>query len=429
MKSYRPRNAATELERVFPDRIRVSVFGVAIFALAVIGYLWTVWPKDLWWLIDAEVYRAGAERVTASLPLYDHSVYDGLQFTYSPFAALCFVPLTFFSMDSLRFLVTCVNLAAPLVVAWMAWGFLGYRPNHGRLAMTFLVGGFALWLEPVQTTVVLGQVNLLLLILIMMDCAPHGSYRMRGAGVGIAAAIKLTPCIFVFYFVVTRQFKAALVSVLTILSTIAIGFFVIPRDSAEYWGGVFLNSHRIGAATNVGNQSIAGLLSRQMHVPNPPTLLWVTLSGLTVIIALTFAALAHWCGEELLAISVVGIAGCLASPLSWSHHWVWAILLLVIGVHHVHGHRPWAAFSVAAFVMLFFSWIVGKSKLPDRTPPMGIIQRTSQAEWSTLVCNNLYVWIAVIVYAATFWYLSRIAAKGFQSDPPVGNRNGECLAQ
>jgi alpha-1,2-mannosyltransferase len=408
-------------DREFPDRLWLSVLGIAAFATAVGAHIWTIhrWPKDLWWLVDMQVYRAGGQAVRDGVPLYDHGVYGPMQFTYTPFAALGFTPLTLVSMESLRFAVTAVNLVSLLVVVWMCWGYLGYRANHGRLAMTFLVGGFALWLEPVRSTVLFGQINLLLLILVMADFGRRDLRGMRGICVGIAAAVKLTPLLFVVYFVVTRRFRAAAVSLVTLLVTVIIGFVIIPRDSAKYWGGAFFDAKRAGDLSLHGNQSITGLLARELHADKAPTPLWLGLSGLAVIVGLALAAWAHRYGEELLAITIVGITACLISPVSWTHHWVWAVPLLVIGVHFARTWRPWVLAALGAYWLLFFPWVMGKPLRADAPPPMGITVSTARSGWRLLVYSSLYVWIAVALFAATAWYLSQQYGWRSRADRPV----------
>lgn len=401
-------------EREFPNRLWLSFLGLAVFAAAVTCHIWTIllWTRDVWWLVDAETYRAGGEAAVSGAPLYEHGVYGPLLFTYTPFAAVVFVPLTVFSMDAVRLLVTAGNLAALLAAMWMCWGYLGYRASHGRLAMTLLAGGFAFWLEPVRTTVLLGQINLLLMALVLADFTPHSKRWPRGLGVGLAAAIKLTPLIFVAYLLVTRQLKAAAVALATFAATALVGFAVLPRDSAKYWGGAFIESSRVGNADSTGNQSIAGLLARTAHAHTAPTLPWIALSGLVTVAGLLLARWAHRQGEELLAVTIVGITGLLVSPMSWTHHWVWTVPLLVIGVHLALTRRRWMWAVVAAYWLLMFPWIVGEARSPHAAPPDGITQVSEHHHpLRMLVFDSLYVWIALVVFAAVAWHLAHVSGR------------------
>ena len=70
-------------------------------------------------------------------------------------------------------------------------------------------------LDPVWETLFLGQINLILLALILTDVwlVSRGSSRLAvGVGVGIAAAIKLTPAIFIVFFLLAGRTRAAFVA-------------------------------------------------------------------------------------------------------------------------------------------------------------------------------------------------------------------------
>ena len=100
----------------------------------------------------------------------------------------------------------------------------GYRPS--RIAVAGVVAA-AMALDPVWQTLFLGQINLILLALILTDIwlVSRGSSRLAvGIGVGIAAAIKLTPAIFIVFFLLARRTKAALVAAGTFIVCGLTGF-------------------------------------------------------------------------------------------------------------------------------------------------------------------------------------------------------------
>jgi alpha-1,2-mannosyltransferase len=135
----------------------------------------------------------------------------------------------------------------------------------------------------------------------------------------------------------------------------------MPRDSWKYWSGTFIDSKRVGAPDTVGNQSIRGALANfwQTDAPNP--LVWITLALLALALGMTAASLAHRAGHELLAVTLVGMTGTAVSPMSWGHHWVWMVPLLVIGVHLALqtrnvAARVLAAGGVIALLLTTFIW-------------------------------------------------------------------------
>jgi hypothetical protein len=107
--------------------------------------------------LDFRIYMWGGHAVTHDTRLYLDLAY-GHWFTYAPFAAVVFVPFA----------------ALPLAVARLLWD---------------LASVAALALDPVWQTLFLGQINLLLLALILTDVwrVARGLPR-AGFGVGVAAA-------------------------------------------------------------------------------------------------------------------------------------------------------------------------------------------------------------------------------------------------
>ena len=188
---------------------RLAVAGILAFAVILGSYLaymashpasWTLDPVDL------GVYRSGGLIVRhvrpfydphLSAPLYDCRGYQGLhlKFTYPPFAAVVFALVSFISWRALPDISVLVNIAALAAALWFTFGGLGYRRGLTRLGATLLTAAAVSWTEPVLRTIYLGQVNLVLMALIIWDvCQPDsrrsgGSRWWKGAGVGVAAGI------------------------------------------------------------------------------------------------------------------------------------------------------------------------------------------------------------------------------------------------
>ena len=183
----------------------------------------------------------------------------------------------------------------------------------------------AVWLGPVQQTLDLGQVNLVLMLLVLADLSLPDRARFKGIGLGLAAGFKLTPLIFVLYLLLTRRFRAAAVALSTFAATIAASLVLLPGPAREFWfGGLFLNSRRTGNNAYVGNQSLHGMLARLVGETAASQL---PRAALPVLAGLAGVLLAAWWsrrGQEAIGILTCALAGLLASPISWAHHWVWA---------------------------------------------------------------------------------------------------------
>jgi alpha-1,2-mannosyltransferase len=296
---------------------------------------------------DLVVYREGGLIVRhvsppyhghLASPLYDWTGQNGVQFTYPPFAAVLFAVASVLPWTVLRWAMTLASLAALGVSQWLTFGALGYRDRPAvRLAATFGLSGLALATEPVQQTLALGQVNLLLMLLIVADLLTGGAAgsaasdglagRTRwwhGIGIGIAAGVKLTPLIFIPYLVLIRRYRQAATATAVFAATVALGYAVLPRDSGTYWAdGLFARANRIVFLGTRGNQSLRGALTRMAGSATAGTVPWIAAGILVIVIGLVAAALLYRAGHPVPAMLACALTGLLVSPLSWDHHWVW----------------------------------------------------------------------------------------------------------
>jgi alpha-1,2-mannosyltransferase len=307
------------------------------FAAAVAGVLalyllrWSGVNAGNW--ADLEVYVRGAQAILTRAPLYVPQA-GVLPFTYTPFAAVAFTPLHLLSSTGARWVFTIGSLASYLVVV----GACGWRLRlPWRQVALVAMAGMAL--EPFVRTMLLGQVNLYLMAAVVVDCLVVKSSH-RGWLVGLAAGIKVVPGVFVVYFVLQRDWRSAVRSACVFMLTVACGAVVAPQDSLRYWtGGLFGISHWGPVAVVDGkNQSLIGQLARISHDPSPlmVTALVLSASGLALGIAAAHRQLRI--GDDVAALTAVAIGGLLASPLSWTHHWVWAVPAIMVLV----SRRQWA---------------------------------------------------------------------------------------
>ena len=191
--------------------------------------------------VDIDVYRMGGQHVL--LPdLYSVQFGNsGLFFTYTPFAALVFalfgLNLGIWSLQCVWAVTNIVALAALIYLSIRIVVPRLQRKQVVRWALLLLLPALAL--NPVFTTVGLGQINLVLCLLITWDLATDRRIGSRtlplGIATGLAAAIKLTPLIFVPYLIITRRARGALYAVITFIACEAIAFLITPGDSWTYW--------------------------------------------------------------------------------------------------------------------------------------------------------------------------------------------------
>jgi alpha-1,2-mannosyltransferase len=373
--SATPRNQRT--------KSRLLLIGGVSFAVVLAGWLtyafthatpYTADPADL------QVYNSGGLIIRHVSPPYDARFYYplynwpkskvALKFTYTPFAALLFAAVSYIPWSILPRLSQVANLLLLVAAAWLTAGVLGSHPGgrlewRTRLGAALLGSAAALLTEPVFRTMYLGQVNLLLMALVIGDLAQPDGRRVKGVAVGIAAGIKLVPLVFIPYLLLTRRFRAATMAAGAFAGTVVLGFLVVPRDSSDWWlHGLFFDDSRTGFVGWGGNQSLRAILTRFAGSIDGATVAWVIAALLAAVIGLASAVLLDRAGHAMLAILATALVGLLDSPISWDHHWVWVVPGLMAAAHYASrawqaGKRRaarWCAALAGALLLIFAAW-------------------------------------------------------------------------
>ena len=335
-------------------------------------------------LKDLLVYQhAGRTVLDGVSPWSRDEPVTGLPFTYPPFAAVLMVPLAPLPAGLAAAVWTGASagaLGASIVVVRRALA----RPSPAWLVV--LLGVAALALEPVWQNLAFGQVNLLLMLVVLVDLLGPGR-RLSGVALGIAAGVKLTPLVLVALLVLAGQRATAVRATVAFAATVAVGFLAVP-GSATYWTDRLLDPSRVGPPALAHNQSVSGALTRVLGSA-PPTWLWLAVAG-PVALAAVLVAAAQWRrGDRVLGTCLGAMAMLLASPVAWSHHWVWCVPVALV----LWERRRWAAVAwTAVFVARPILW-----------PPWGAGR---ELEWGALehLVGNAYVLAAVaLVVGASRW--------------------------
>jgi alpha-1,2-mannosyltransferase len=341
-------------------------------------------------LKDLLVYQHGGREVLDGLAgLGSRDPVTGLRFTYPPFAAIVMVPLAQLPAWLAAAVWTGASvgaLAAAVVVVRRTLD----RPAPGWLVA--LVTGGALALEPVWQNLAFGQVNLFLMLAVLVDLV-RPERRWSGVLVGIAAGVKLTPLVFVVLLLMIGRRAAAGRAALAFAGTVAVGFLVTPGAAATYWTDGLVHAGRVGPPALAHNQSVYGALTRLLDGP-PPTLLWLAVAAPLALAVLVVGAGWWRHGDRVLGTCLGAVAMLLASPISWSHHWVWAVpVALVLWERSRCAGAAW----IAVFVFRPILW-----------PPWG---QHREYAWSPVdhIVGNAYllaalalaVWAAVALHRRT----------------------------
>ncbi|WP_410674310.1 glycosyltransferase 87 family protein [Amycolatopsis sp. cmx-4-68] len=280
--------------------------------------------------VDLDVYRLGSSALLHGQALYGTLPPTGdgqlLLFTYPPFAAILLAPLAVVPYWAACLAVTLLTLGLLALVLTTVLRALGARCNWRRVGVLLLAAEV---LEPVLRTVYAGQIDLLLLALVVLDVLVDTPRWPRGLLIGLAAAIKLTPAVFLLYFLLRRDTRAALTAGVTFLAATVLGFLLTGGDSVRYWTSALWDTGRVGEPTYAGNQSLLGLLARAGVPADARTAWWLPLAAVVLVLTALGVRRALAAGENTIALGLNAVGGLLVSPISWTHHWVWAVVVLL----------------------------------------------------------------------------------------------------
>ena len=305
-------------------------------------------------MVDLDVYRRAGSVLLAGGNFYD--LPGPLQFLYPPFAAVLAVPLALLPTTVGQIGWTIAGAMA-LVAILHRFGLTGWLLSLAGVAVVYVV-------EPVVQTLAFGQLGIFLVALVVLDLAPGPRVLPRrllpeGALTAIATAIKLTPAIFVVYLLLVRKFRAFWVAVITGVVVTLASAAIVPAASYEFWTRLAQGQTGLGhSIIYYTNQSVMASIVRIFGVGPEPAAVGLALSAIVAVPGVWAAALWHRLGDIRLAVNLCGVAGLLASPVSWLHHFVWVIPLAMSLLER----RPISPRNLPAWYLasgwLFVGWVV-----------------------------------------------------------------------
>lgn len=367
--------------------------------------------------IDLQVYRFGVQAWLSGGDMYgtlpetaDHIT---LPFIYPPFAAVVMVPLAvvpwvvawtaLLAASTAALGVTLFVFARRLWPAGGRGGALSVASIAVPLALLVQPGKVldfsrppppipAFALEPVMQTIEFGQINLLLMALVAVDVLVARPRWPRGLLVGIAAAIKLTPAVFVLYFLLRGDRRAAITAAVSAAAATLLGFLVAPGSSLTFWldnpaGGV-------SGSPFFTNQTFQAVLVRAGLDGPMRTAVWVLLC--LGLLALTVPVVRR--APAPLALVAVAGFGLLVSPTSWSHHWVWVAPALLVAAA-----SAWRARSRGWTVTTLLTAAVFVIAPHQLGLPHADNRELTWTWWQQIV-GSTYVWFTVLLFGAMWWH-------------------------
>lgn len=378
--------------------------------MTAVALAWAAWRLlgDNPYRIDVDVYRMGGQAWLDGRPLYaDGAMFQTqgdleLPFTYPPLAAALFSPFALLTLNGASVAITAITLLLLLVSTVILLTRLDVWPTTritGESALVrrcwlaaAIVAPAVIYLEPIRSNFDFGQINVVLMTLVIADCVPRRTPWPRGLLLGVAIALKLTPAVFLLYFVLRRDTRALLVTGASLIAATLIGVALAWRDSWEYWTSTVRNTDRIGNATLNTNQNITGALARLGLGEGERFVLWTVACFAVLGLTVWAARRALRAAQPVLALICVAMFGLVVSPVSWSHHWVWALPAVLVTAVLAIRLRHVALGIVAAAGIALMVW-----------NPITLLpahRETAAALWRQLAGGSYLWWALVVIIVA-----------------------------
>ncbi|OGY16738.1 MAG: hypothetical protein A2784_04605 [Candidatus Chisholmbacteria bacterium RIFCSPHIGHO2_01_FULL_48_12] len=299
-------------------------------------------------------------RLIRDFPLNDFSVYmDGVKHTltdnpytlkffdyynYPPAATLFFYPFTLSPIDTAETIFTIISLSSLFLSL-----FLLYKITHSKFSpywlvpITYLLFRFA----PTRLTLTLGQINLVVLLLILLAFYWRKSW-LGGISLGLAFILKFTPAFLLLFFILKKQWRVIIGFLYTVILLHFLAILVFGWDLTFYYYTQVLPRllSQTGFYTmqrTYMNQSLTAFLGRlgifDTYHAIVKLILVLPLVWFTARKKLDFATYSLF-----LIIMTVFIP-----TFAWQHHYVFLIpAIFILSLRH------WAL-GISAYVLLTFT--------------------------------------------------------------------------
>jgi hypothetical protein len=378
--------------------------------------------------------------------LYELDIYQRYVYPNPPIMALLLKPLI--ELPPLAGSLLWFYLKVGMTFVALYWAFrLVERPGvtFPSWAKTAAV---LLSLRPILGDLSHGNVNLFILFLTMgaLYAFLHGRDLTAGLTLGLAIACKVTPALFIPYFLWKRAWRtlAGCAAGLTLFLVVVPGLFLGMARNLELTGSWYermVKPFVVGGevTTDHPNQSLPGLVYRWLTpspsfydkgVPhessnvaevNPIIVRWVVKGCMAL-----FAALVIWTcrtpcqprhGWRLSAeFSVILLGMLLFSERTWKHHCVTHILPFAVLVYYLSTCRP------GAWMRGYLIATLGAVTILMTAAGTGLMD-----EWNRTArlaqADGAYVWANLLLTAALMAVLARRDSAGSQADVPVPIRS------
>ena len=278
-----------------------------------------------------------------NLPLEGHHGTLFTSYDNPPFTAVLVSPLTFLGFrTATATFVTLNTLFLLCAVGLLLWARRQDLPLYPQGLIALLL---ALNLDPVHHSILLGQFDSLILLLLAVAYCAYQNHRdvLAGCSLGLATMIKVSPALLALYFLYKRRYRIFLFSASTMIILVVISWMFA---GTQNWTFFIINvvPALLKGSAHMENQSLNGFFNRLFvddyfvtHVTEAPPILQVRI--LTLLASLFLFATTAWLVRKRLVsrdnlrfdlqFALVVIALPILSSIAWDHYMTWYIIPFV----------------------------------------------------------------------------------------------------
>lgn len=319
---------------------------------------------------DFEVFYTAGRRLLDGEEIY--RLADGQSpFKYWPGFAYLMVLLACLPLGVSRLLWVGLNVAALYASLALVIGRLFPARRYPIALGTLLLG-----MQPIVEHVMDGQINLVLLAMILGGFALIGRGGRRAdvgtAAIVVAAGVKLFPMLFLLLLPLKRAWRQVVVAGASLVLLLVLPILFAGVDGATHgyrlWWTVLADSgHHLDLA-QPANQSLLGMYLRLVgDVPAAQTLFRATALVVLVVtvVGVPRSPIRGLTKEFILDFSIVAAAMLLVSPLTWIHYYVFFLPFTAVIVGELaaptRGRLAWIGLGLILLAALPSQMTLGRA--------------------------------------------------------------------
>jgi alpha-1,2-mannosyltransferase len=345
-------------------------------------------------LNDFSVYLDGTKAALKGVNPYQLRFFD--RFNYSPAATLFFIPLTLIPKDAAELVFTAISILSLLLSVKIIFELLKIKISS---PLFWLIFALALKTYPSKLTLALGQINLIILALIVgsyycckirlplrqladrNDGGARPFQTISGILLGLATILKLTPAPLLIYFLFRKKWKTVWWFTVTVVLLTLVGIAVFGWDLTYYYYSKtipqLMNENTVATLNgSYMNQSVTALLGKFGIFGGLNSVIRLGVSGiLTVSILIMLKTDCHgikrlaMTREIILFWNLTVISMLFLPVFVWQHHYTILIPFWIIFTAKFIETKNLKSFAVSGLAYFLLTFYIKDPYLPSKLNP------------------------------------------------------------